>query len=300
MKRNKYAPRKKTADILNWVLAKVEAVPYQVTVRWAFYQCVQELGLQKHDYSNFKHWLSRARKTFWNGWAPWLLIDDTRDLIKLGNGFDSFEDWVEEVKNIKPKYEKFSTQDNLMMIWFEAEAMRSQFMYYAAPYYVPMAPFRGDPGIEYKWRIAKFLDKLDEEFGPKPIIILYFGDYETDKETGSRAKGFTIPLDALKDIRPWFYELQLRRGVKEANLTTLDFKRCGLNENHIEEWDLPMNPERPGEYQWEALSDSRAGNLITDSIKNYWKMGPIQEIEKREKEDQERWKTFIDDNWPGD
>lgn len=290
-----YNPRKETAETLSWTLTKVEEVPYRVTMRWAFYRCVQELGLTKEDYQRFKKWTSKARKNFWNGWRPWTLIDDTRGLIELGDGFGNFKEWVKEVKDMKPTYEKFSSQEKLLMIWFEAEAMRSQFMHYAAPYHVPMAPFRGDPGPDYKWRIAKFLDELDENYGPKPIVILYFGDYEPIGKTGSRGKGIRIPIDALKDIRPWFWSLQINRGISKDDLTDLKFIRCGLNSEHIEQWDLPTNPERPGEYQWESLSDELAGELITGSIKEHWNLESIKKIERREEKDKKKWTPFVEE-----
>ena len=296
-KKSGYQPRGKNTEILNWLLKRVQSVPYSVSGRWAFYQCVEELGMAKSMSKDLGRLTGRARKARWNGWAPWTLRDDTRQLIQSGGGFADIEEWIDEIKKISPTYEKFSMQDSYVVVMFEAEAMRSQFVYYVSPYHIPMAPFKGDPSIDYKWRIAKFLSDLQVEYGKKPVTILYFGDYETDKNSGSRARGMTIPISALKDIEPWFYELQMKRGVDEEDLSRITFERCGLNKAQIEEWNLPSNPERPGEYQWEALSDDRAGGLIVESLKKHLNVGAILEVEEKEKADAERWRVFMNEKW---
>lgn len=298
-----YEPTKRIAGILNWTLARVQGVPYRVTGRWAFYQGVQELGLTKKDNKNFNKWTSRARKNFWNGWAPWTLADDTRGILSYGDGFESFEDWLDSFKGERPVYEKFSTQKNLVMIWFEAEAMRAQFEYYAAPHHIPLAPFRGDPGPDYKWRLAKFLCEMTLKYDGKPIVVLYFGDYEPLGKTGSRGKGIRIPLDALKDIRPWFEALYMR-GIEEMKakmgetvenplVPAINFVRCGLNPEHIAKWKLPQNPQRLEEYQWEALSDERARELIVGSIGKYWSSEAVRKVEHREERDKKKWAKIL-------
>lgn len=289
-----YNPTPRIARILEWILTKVEEVPYRVTLRWAFYRGVQELGLTKEDYGNFKGWTSRARKSFWNGWRPWTLADDTRGIIELGTGFDNFEDWVDSLKDEKPTYEKFSKQENIVMIWFEAQAMRQQFMYYAAPYHIPLAPFRGDPGPDFKWRVAELLNEITKENPNKPIVILYFGDYEPLGNTGSRGKGIRIPKDALKDIKPWFQTLWINENEGSKSVPAINFVRCGLNPEHIESWGLPQNPKRPNEYQWEALDDAQASELIVESIKKYWSQADIKKVEQREEKDAKRWKKAFE------
>jgi len=285
-----YAPRPRTAEILEWTLEKIEEVPYRVPSRWAFYRCVQEKGLSKKDYKNFIKWTSKARKRFWNGWRPWTLSDDTRNIIELGKGLDTFEEWMKSLEEEEPTYEKFSKQENLVMIWFEARAMYPQFMHYAAPYNIPLAPFGGDPGPDFKWRIAEFLSELSLKYPGKPIIILYFGDYEPLRKTGSRGKGIRIPKDALKDIKPWFQALWLQENKGSKTVPAINFIRCGLNPEHIKRWGIPENFERPDEYQWEALSDEYARELIVGSIEKHWRHGAIKEVERREEKDAKRWK----------
>ncbi len=300
-----YNPSPETAKVLNWMLEEIESVPYGVTLRWAFYQCVQKLGLVKSDYGKIKSYAARARKEFWNGWRPDTLVDDTRTIYKAGHGFQNIGDWLNSLRKEEAIYEVFSRQENIVIIWFEAQAMYSQFEHYTSPYRIPLAPFKGDTSIRHKWDIAEYLAELYKQYR-KPIIILYFGDYEPHLDRGSRGKGITIPLNALKDIRKWFLihlvwmevidsenNEEMQRQMKE-HLEALKFVRVGLNKEHIDKWRLPENPERPGEYQWESLGDEPARELIENAIQEYWKPGVINETIDREERDTTKWQGIFD------
>lgn len=290
-----YNPTKRIASILNWTLEKVKEVPYRVPTRWAFYRCVQERGLGKEDYAKFKKWTSKARKRFWNGWRPYTLEDDSRKIDKRGGGFRDFENFITGERKRSPVYDKFITQDNIVLVWFEAIAMRSQFRYYTGPHCIPLVPFRGDIGPDYKWDIASYLDDLNRRYPDKPIVVLYFGDYEPHFHKGSLGKGIRIPLDALKDIRPWFNALQSVRGVHEDDLADIKYKRCGLDPEHIKKYGIPENPKREGEFQWEALDDEMAKEVILKAIGEYWDFDAIKKIKHQEKMDFDNWRDRIED-----
>ncbi len=74
-----------------------------------------------------------------------------------------------------------------------------------------------------------------------PIKVFYFGDRDE--------KGEMIDQSALKDIREW------------ANIP-FEFERVGLSLDQAISMDVPQNPDKPGEYQWEALTDVQAESLI--------------------------------------
>lgn len=266
-----YKPSCRIAEILDWCLKRVTAVPYRVTARWLFYRLVQERGFSKSQYKNFLKWTSQARKRFYNGWAPDTLVDDTREAYMRGYGYATPDAWMKSFRREKCVLDKIASQDNVVEIWFEAEAMLSQFNFYTRAYHVTLRPFKGDASIDYKWRIAKDLEAL-ARYG-KPIIILYFGDYDP--------KGLEIPGNALRDIRAWCK-------------VPFQFLRCGINREHIAEYKLPEQPERPGAYQWEALSEDAAEKLILGSLKRYWSLGAIRRVEQEEEQATRRWVRLID------
>jgi hypothetical protein len=118
----------------------------------------------------------------------------------------------------------------------------------------------GQPSIPYKWEIAKDLERVFEWYDA-PIVILYFGDLDTAGETISEV------VEA--DVRTWC-------GAD------FEFTRCGLTADQVRRYNVPENPEKPGEYQWEALSDQAAREIITANVGRYLRHDAFSEVEKRE------------------
>jgi hypothetical protein len=265
-----YRPCPRTAEILSWCLKRVQAVPYRVTARWLFYRLVQERGFHKSEYKNYLKWMSSARKRFYDGWTPSSLADDTRTAHVRGHGYKSAAAWMDSFKLQRCVLDKYASQRNIVEIWFEAEAMYGQFNHYTRPYHVTLRPFKGDASIDYKWKIAKNLEAL-AAYG-KPIVILYFGDFDP--------KGLEIPDNALRDIRAW-----CRAPFR--------FIRCGINQNQIQEFGLIEQPERPGCYQWEALSETDAQHLILGNLERFWSLGDIKKVETDEDRATCRWIQLI-------
>lgn len=268
-----YNPCPRVAAFLTKALEFVRSVSYPVSTRWDFYQMVQFAGLTKSDYRSFTKWTARARKSFYNGWRPDTLIDDTRGIEHHGSGFDNAEEWLERMKEQKPYFDKNNDQDVIVQVWFEAQAMIGQFQFYTKPYHVSLVPFKGDPSIHFKWTIAKRLENIASWYPGKPIMIKYFGDLDP--------KGLEIPENALKDIRAWCR-------------VPFEFERIGLMTEHVERWNLPDNPEKPGQYQWEALPDEGAKELIVGALAPLIDVRAIKRVQKREAKVHEHWCEALD------
>jgi len=219
-------------------MEKIRSVPYKVNSRWAFYRVLQAGFLSnKKDINRFDYATSRARKRFYGEWKPDTLTDTIRHPNFKGESTVSF--WYEtDTVQAQPYY---------VQLWFEAEAMHQQFEYYTKPYRVSLIPFRGDASIPLKWTIAKKLEEAHEKH-QKPIKILYFGDRDD--------KGEQILEAALKDIRAWCK-------------ISFDIEHVGLTLEQAKAFQLPENPEHPGAFQWEALEDTQAKQLILGSLEQY-------------------------------
>jgi hypothetical protein len=44
---------------------------------------------------------------------------------------------------------------------------------------------------------------------------------------------------------------------------------CRLTLEQAKTFNLPENPERPGQFQWESLSDEQAASLIVPALEKY-------------------------------
>ena len=234
-----WAPNSKNAKILNDALSFVNSVPYFVSLRFIFYRWYQTTTASKLNYVNFKKLTSRARHNFWNGWHPATLPDDTRYSIIRG--------YPEPMVPAKP--DRIKDLTNYIEIWFEARAMVHQFLYHTRNHYVTVVPFGGDPSISLKWEIAKRLESIYKKYD-KPIIILYFGDCDS--------KGKLIPESAINHIRRWC----------SAPFT---FIRCGLTLEQAKYYNLMPKPEDPTQFQWEALNDPQAKEIILNCLSKYYK-----------------------------
>jgi len=256
-----YKPQAKQAAILARALELVNSVPYRVSSRWVFYQLFQQgWYTRKRDYSNkWDKAVSRARHAFYDGWTPYTLADETREIIRRGGGHPTPQAWLEALsERLECSLDKWQTQDYYVMLWFEARAMADQFRYYTQ--HIDLVPMAGQPSIPYKWELAKELERVAARY-QKPIRVLYFGDLDTGGE---------IISDTVEgDVRKW---------------CAVDFQyiRCGLTEEQVARYNVPENFEKPGDYQWEALPDAAAQAIISENLDRFVRHDAFSEIVSRE------------------
>jgi len=243
-----YKPNAASRKILEAAWEAIQSVPYTVTARWLFYRLLQDGHYSgKDDYKTFIGLLSKARLNYWQEWRPDTLADDTRAAITHDGQDESVEGWARDLseRGVACRLDHWYRQKFYVELWFEAEAMKRQFAHYTSG--ITLRPFKGCPSIDCKWQIAKQLEEAGERYG-LPIVILYYGDFDD--------AGVSIPEDATRDIREWC----------DADF---DFVRVGLNEGDGERYGLPENIDKPGCYQWEAVGDQLAREMITGAVARY-------------------------------
>lgn len=270
-----YKPRDETASILDRAWYHVQSVNYRVSTRWVFYRLLQDgVYSDKREYNKLKDILSDARKRFYNEWRPDTLADDTRRLIFRGAGYRDEKSLIEEmpatVADSIGEISHLFKQDKYIEIWFEARAMSDQFSYYTSG--ITLCPFGGDPSISFKWDIAKNIENVYKVL-QKPVTILYFGDLDT--------KGKIIPISAAIDIQTWCD-------------VPFDFQICGLNKEQVKRYNVPENYEKPGDYQWEALTDEQAADIILSSIKRYIDLDLIESYKMANEALKNKWRPRVE------
>jgi len=261
MSADTYKPQAKTALALARALELVESVPYRVSARWLFYRLLQEgyYGA-KSDYKNkFLPAVSAARHAFYEGWAPDTLTDETRAAVVRGDGFDTPGEWVSALQQrITCTLDKWHAQDYYIELWFEARAMLDQFRHYTE--HVTLRPLGGQPSIPYKWDTAKDLERASDRYD-KPVVVLYFGDLDS--------AGGVIADVTRADVAKWC-------------AVPFEFIHCGLTLDQVRLYGVPENPEKPGEFQWEALPDAAAREIIVSSSAPFISRGGLSDVLERE------------------
>ena len=94
----------------------------------------------------------------------------------------------------------------------------------------------------------------------------------------------TIPESAVQDIRKW---CDIPFEFIRAGLNIGDGKRLGLSESI----------DKPGAYQWEALSDEQAEEMIESALSGYFDADAANDLRDSDKDTtdkfQERMNEFI-------
>jgi hypothetical protein len=275
-------PDPATRAVLEAGWRHVQSVPYKVSTRWLFYRLLQD-GFyhdKKKDYKDrFLKTFARARHTEWAGWRPDSLIDDRRDYETRSGGAEDETEATAIMKALVRRatnvpFDHLYRQTYYVALFYEAHAMSSQFQHYTRD--LDLFPMGGDPSIPYKFRVAKRLEEAFEEYG-KPIRICYFGD---EDKAGHKIQS-TVELD-------------LRRWCRAP----FDIVWCGLTMDQVQRYGVPTNFEKPG-YQWEALRDEDAREIITSALAQHLDLSLIEDADQDAEAFTARWKdrfeTFVNE-----
>ena len=263
---NDYNPQARTAAILDRAFELVKSVPYQVSARWLFYRLLQEgYYSSKEDYANkFLKAVSSARHAFYKDWRPDTLADETRESIVGGDGWQNPVDWLRAVSEAECRLDKWYAQPAYVECWYEARAMTDQFRHYTE--HITLRPMGGQPSIPYKWQAAKDIEKAHSKYGT-PVVVLYFGDLDPAGETISET---------------------IRRDISKWCNVPFEFVRCGLTMEQVVKYQVPENIEHPNAYQWEAVSDEGARDIITERLNQFLRHDAFEDVEELE-DDVSRW-----------
>ncbi len=271
-----YTPQEKTIVILDRAMEHIESVTYRVSLRWLFYRLLQDgFYSKKSDYNTLCALTARIRRMEYGDWHPLTLADETREMEhpnhvvdrdrapvdtedELNDLIDTAEsDTAWEKTNLEHRIENFECtfeydidpnylQAYFSIIMFEARAMTQQFKQYTRGF--TLVPLGGQPSIPFKYNIAQFIENRALDTYDLPAQVLYFGDLDP--------AGQLIFETAERDINLW------------SNVS-VDFIWCGLTQDQVTQFGVPENPDIRGHYQWEALTDEQASQIISETLNQY-------------------------------
>jgi hypothetical protein len=209
--------------------------------------------------------------------SVWTLTDKTRAIIQRGGGFadiDHFKRYGAKFisDRVTIEFNHFYQQKKLVFIGFEARAMIEQFEFYSEG--IDLLPFGGDPSIPFKWDVAEHITKESDRYDlpGEEVLILYFGD---DDEKGGKI------FESAKAI------------ISEWCKTPISFEWCGLTKDQIAQYGIPENPEKPGQYQWEALTDPQAKEIIEGALRSHLDLDLIKRCKRLGEKFTKQWRNKI-------
>jgi hypothetical protein len=242
-----YNPRGRNKEIAEAAWEIVQSLPYQVSLRYVFYALLQQgYYANKDGYAKWKKLAVRLRRSYYGGWRPWTLADDTRSSMVRVRTVDDVADWMNWVRRIPYRVDRWPSQTYYVECWFEARAMASQFRYYV-PDHITLVPMGGQPSLELRWQCIERMRDRGEQYDIEPVVV-YFGDLDLG--------GGWIRDSVREDVDDW----------GQGAITFID---AGLNAEQVQRWGVPENIERPGAYQWEAVTDDAARGIIESALEPY-------------------------------
>lgn len=258
----KNGPNPAAQQVIDETKKNIALVNYSVSLRWLFYRLLQSGILStKREYDRYKNTIAKARHS--GLIARDAIADAGRARINLSGVYGDVHDWTADfATRLRNGFQCVDLQhahNPYVIVAFEAKAMAAQFEQYAKPYGVTLWPFGGDPSIPYKNELAVFISGISQD-----VVVLYFGDLDS--------KGASIGESAMRDVRNW-------------SIKPFEAYLAGLTTAQQQAFSLPSNPLHPGAFQWEALSDPLAEQLITDAPDQFIDLADILTIRADEREE---------------
>ena len=263
---------------------------WPLTLRQIYYQLVSK-GHIKNTRSQYNmlskliKWMRIDEK------LPWGALEDRSRTLTNKRGYDNLGHFINtEMFNFLYGYTRclIQNQGKHIEVWTEKDALLRIFKGVVYPYCIRAVVCRGYSSVTF---IADFYTRAEKAImqGKKPVV-LYFGDLDP-----SGIQMLEATKETLED---------------ELELYGVEFKRIGLNPEHIEQYNLPADPTaakktdpRYGKYveqygavavELDALHPATLKAMIKRSIESEIDMADFVEQQFQEHEDKNQLNDIRD------
>jgi len=217
-------------------------VYWPLTLRQIYYQLVVKGYIEnnKSSYNGLSKLLKWMRI---DDRIPWRALEDRSRRLGDKKGFHSMAEFCRRELNwLFEGYERCLIQSQLkyLEVWVEKDALSRIFDKTVYPYCIRSSAVRGYSSVTF---LADYYGRASKAImqGKRPIV-LYFGDLDP-----SGVQMLDASIETLEE---------------ELDLYGVEFKRIGLNPEHIEKYNLPSDPHAI------KMSDSRYAKYVK-------KYGPV-------------------------
>jgi hypothetical protein len=237
-----------------------------LTLRQLFYRLVSRHILANTivQYKQLSKILVKARE---NGDVPEDCLEDrTRTTIGADGGYESTEQFIDaHTRWFKDSWERFAmpmweTQLERVEVWVEKDALSQICSRIAEAFNVKTCPSRGYSSYTY---VKKAVNRMDDDYGRKEVVVLYFGDYDPS--------GMDIERD-------------LGSRLERYGAVDVKVERIALTLDQIQKYQLPPFPAKTTDprlakfiadtggsdaVELDALEPDVLENMITEAIQSH-------------------------------
>lgn len=195
---------------------------WPLTLRQIYYQLVKD----SHVLNNRSQYIMLSKLVKWmriDSMLAWNALEDRTRTLTRKRGWEDVDEFIyDEVDGFLTGYTRclVQGQDNYIEVWTEKDALVRIFARAVWPYCIRAVVCRGYNSVTF---IADFYKRAERalEQGQQPIV-LYWGDLDP-----SGIQMLEATIETLEN---------------ELGLTGVEFKRIGLNPEHIALYNLPSDP----------------------------------------------------------
>lgn len=184
------------------------------------------------------------------GVVPWDAIDDSTRVPQTVQSWDDLPDFMETVKQAYRR-DVWAAQDVYVEAWLEKRTGVAQAKAVCQKYGVTVNAGNGYDGWSSIYEAAVRFNEMQEK--GKTVHVLYIGDFDPS--------GLHM-----------FFNLQERLGffVENGTLQSLpEFQRLGVNDEDIEEHDLPQAPGKESDSRAEWMRE-KYGKVVQVEMDALW------------------------------
>ncbi|MDR5801604.1 hypothetical protein [Caballeronia sp. LZ001] len=201
-------------------------VDHPQSVRHVFYRMTDPRLAEPvtKDDRGYRHVQDRCVKLRRSGLVPYHWI---ADMSRRGYTTRTFADASDFLSRMKGLYRADLWQDAEYRceVWAESRSIASVIQRDCSELAVPLYPCGGFSSVSFVHSAASEHNALDDD---RPLVVLYIGDYD--------------PAGVLIDVA---LERELRTHLKPS--IDMKFERIAINEEQIEQYDLPTKPRKSGD-----------------------------------------------------
>jgi len=206
------------------------------SVRHVFYLMTNprlEESVEKSE-RGYRHVQDRTVKLRRRGLVPYSWITDATRRGYFVNTFRNAADFVAKMKGLY-RANLWQHSEYYCEVWCESRSIASVILADCQELAVSLYPSGGFTSIPLAFEAAS---EIAVECNGRPVVVLYIGDYD--------------PAGVLIDVK---IEEELRRHLPTSNVdldlpsnmlngVDLEFRRIGITEEQIDEYDLPTKPRK--------------------------------------------------------